>query len=97
MGARSGGGGGAAFGRGAGGGGNGSYSFSSPRKLSNALQKNGVPRQEANYVSKFLGTNFKVKQGANGNTVITRPNGSSSTIKLKNPTAFFNALSGGRT
>ena len=98
MGARSGGGGGAAFGSGAGsaGGGNGRYSFSSPRKLQNALQKNGVSKGDANYLSKFLGTNFSVKQGDNGAVTITRPSGSTSTMKFKNPSQFFNAISGGK-
>ena len=99
MGARSGGGGGAGFGSSAGSGagsGNGSYSFSSPRKLQNALQKNGFPKGDANYLSKFLGTDFKVSQGADGYTTITRPNGSNSKMKFKNPTAFVNALSVGR-
>ena len=101
MGARSSGGGGAGFGRGASGGaasggGNGNYSFSSPRKLQNALQKNGFPKGDANYLSKFLGTDFKVSQGADGYTTITRPNGSNAKMKFKNPTAFVNALSVGR-
>ena len=101
MGARSGGGGGAAFGSGSGGGaglggGNGRYSFSSPRKLQNAFQKNGIPKGDANYLSKFLGTNFSVKSGENGSVTITRPGGSTSTMKFKNPSAFFNAISGGK-
>ena len=99
MGARSGGGGGAGFGSSAGSGagsGNGSYSFSSPRKLQNALQKNGVSKGDANYLSKFLGTNFKVTSGENGFVTITRPGGSTSKMKFKNPSAFFSAISGGK-